>query len=125
MAKLHGAAKAAFLAKMAAGRRKKKRAKSAHNAGSLRTVGRAIKKGARKVGKAAKRGLAVVRKKLGKGGRGALGSGTPVQRVARLEGAVMDLARAQSATVSKVVEHERRLSHVESTLSSWAKGRRS
>jgi hypothetical protein len=55
---------------------------------------------------------------------GAMGSGTPVARLRRVESAVMDLARANHAVVSKVVEHERRLNSVESTLSNWAKGRR-
>jgi hypothetical protein len=55
---------------------------------------------------------------------GAMGSGAPMVRLQRVEGAIMDLARANHAVVSKVVEHERRLSSVESTLSNWAKGRR-
>jgi hypothetical protein len=55
---------------------------------------------------------------------GAMGSGTPVARLQRVESAVMDLARANHAVVTKVVEHERRLNSVESTLSNWAKGRR-
>jgi hypothetical protein len=55
---------------------------------------------------------------------GAMGTGTPVARLQRVESAVMDLARANHAVVAKVVEHERRLNSVESTLSNWAKGRR-
>lgn len=55
---------------------------------------------------------------------GAMGSGAPMVRLQRVEGAIMDLARANHAVVSKVVEHERRLNSVESTLSDWAKGRR-
>ena len=55
---------------------------------------------------------------------GAMGSGTPVARLQRVESAVMDLARANHAVVTKVVEHERRLNTMESTLSNWAKGRR-
>jgi hypothetical protein len=55
---------------------------------------------------------------------GAMGTGTPAVRLQRVESAVMDLARANHAVVAKVVEHERRLNSVESTLSNWAKGRR-
>lgn len=55
---------------------------------------------------------------------GAMGTGTPVARLQRVESAVMDLARANHAVVAKVVEHERRLNSVETTLSNWAKGRR-
>jgi hypothetical protein len=55
---------------------------------------------------------------------GAMGTGTPVARLQRVESAVMDLARANHAVVSKVVEHERRLNTMETTLSNWAKGRR-
>lgn len=56
--------------------------------------------------------------------RGKVGSGTPAVRLHRVETAIEDLARANHAIVSKVVEHEKRLNHVESTLSNWAKGRR-
>jgi hypothetical protein len=56
--------------------------------------------------------------------RGKIGSGTPAVRLHRVEAAVMDLARANHAIVGKVVEHEKRLNHIDSTLSNWAKGRR-
>jgi hypothetical protein len=77
----------------------------------------------RKAGAAIKRLPAVLPKRKGHA-RGRVGGGTPAVRLARIETAVTDLARANHAIVSKVVEHEKRLNHVESTLSNWAKGRR-
>jgi len=55
---------------------------------------------------------------------GKLGAGAPAVRLHRVEAAIEDLARANNAVVSKVIEHEKRLNSVEITLSNWAKNRR-
>lgn len=77
----------------------------------------------RKAGAAMKRLPAVLPKRKNHP-RGMVGGGTPAVRLARIETAVTDLARANHAIVSKVVEHERRLTSAETTLSNWARGRK-
>lgn len=56
--------------------------------------------------------------------RNKIGKGSHSVRMTRMETAVVDLARANHAIVSKVVAHEQRLNSVEQTLSNWARGRK-
>jgi hypothetical protein len=120
MAKMNTTQKKAFLARMAKGRRSAGAAAGRVAGGMVKRRKPAPK---RKAGAAIKRLPAVLPKRKGHA-RGRVGGGTPAVRLARIETAVTDLARANHAIVSKVVEHEKRLNHVESTLSNWAKGRR-
>ena len=121
MAKMTAAQKKAFLARMAAGRVKAGKAAAGRVTGR-KVVRKSTRKGAKRSAAMVHAGAAMTASK----GRqsGAMGTGTPVARLKRVEGAIMDLARANHAVVSKVVEHERRLNTVESTLSNWAAGRR-
>ena len=136
MAKMTGAKKAEFLRRMAAGRKAAKSKKAGRYAGGMVRgsargaanvqASRKPRKGARKrrAGSTAMvKAPAVLPARKGHP-RGKIGAGTPAVRLSRVEHAVMDLARAQGAVVSKIVEHERRLNSVENTLSTWAKGRR-
>lgn len=53
---------------------------------------------------------------------GALGKGTPAQRLAKVEGAVKTLQTHERAIVGKVQELDTRVTRVESVMSSWVQG---
>lgn len=121
MAKMNPTEKKAFLARMAKGRR-------SAGAAAGRVAGAMVKRRKptpkRRAGAAGMARVPAILPKRKDHPRGRVGGGTPAVRMARIETAVTDLARANHAIVSKVVEHERRLNSVESTLSNWAKGRK-
>jgi len=117
MAKLTGEAKRKFLAKMAAGRRKAAAggAKPRKKKRAAGITGATVKRGKKRGNRA---GSAMV-----KASGGAIGRGTPAVRLARVERAVVDLAKVNKVIVDKVVDHEKRLGKVESIAAQWARGR--
>lgn len=56
--------------------------------------------------------------------RGKIGTGTPAQRLVRVEHAVMDLARVNQTVVTKLVDHEKRIGKVEGIASRLLAGMR-
>lgn len=117
MANLTGEAKRKFLARMAAGR-----AKNGKKAGVTGKPVYRKKKTSKKKKPArglSKRGSGMTSKKPA----GQLGKGSPATRLKRVEVAVRDLAKANNAVVKVVVDHEKRLGHVESVARNWIDGR--